>query len=431
MLGWAFGDIMRDRVTLCLPDDHDVYQGNIWGNGGNSITIRNHPRGGYAMPAEWVNMIQRTQTSHLPDPFDRAPIKQRISVYYTDMLYGRVSFAILEDRKFKSGPQGTVNYWQGRPDHVKDPNFDPKSVDLKELKLLGDRQLKFLDHWAADWRGADMKTVVSQTIFCNLANYHGGNKEFLVADLDSNGWPQSGRRRALRAMRKGFAFHIAGDQHLASIVHHGIEKHGDAGFSFCVPSIAVGYPRSWRADQEGLPVKNRVDPKLPNTGDYFDGLGNRMSVYAIANPERTNRPGTLKTLHDKASGYGIVRFDTQKRDITIECWRLLVDVANPLPDDQFPGWPKTINLFDNDGRKAVDTLPTIQVTGMQNAVVQVIDEAGGKVVYTLRIVGTSFQPKVFRRGGTYTVKVGDQESGNIKTYTGIKPAKDAVLTVTF
>ena len=52
MLGWAFGDLMRDRVTLCLPDDHDVYQGNIWGNGGNRTTIRDHARGGYAMPAE-------------------------------------------------------------------------------------------------------------------------------------------------------------------------------------------------------------------------------------------------------------------------------------------------------------------------------------------------------------------------------------------
>jgi len=25
MFGWAFGDLMRDRPTVCLPDDHDVY----------------------------------------------------------------------------------------------------------------------------------------------------------------------------------------------------------------------------------------------------------------------------------------------------------------------------------------------------------------------------------------------------------------------
>ena len=34
----------------------------------------------------------------------------------------------------------------------------------------------------------------------------------LAADCDSNGWPQSGRNRALREMRKGFALHLAGDQ---------------------------------------------------------------------------------------------------------------------------------------------------------------------------------------------------------------------------
>jgi hypothetical protein len=29
--GWSFREVMRDRPTLCLPDDHDVFQGNIWG----------------------------------------------------------------------------------------------------------------------------------------------------------------------------------------------------------------------------------------------------------------------------------------------------------------------------------------------------------------------------------------------------------------
>ena len=53
------------------------------------------------------------------------------------MIYGRVGFAILEDRKFKSGPEGKVNYWKGRPDHVNDPEFDPSSVDKEGLVLLG------------------------------------------------------------------------------------------------------------------------------------------------------------------------------------------------------------------------------------------------------------------------------------------------------
>ncbi len=431
LFGFAFGDLMRDRVTLCLPDDHDVYQGNIWGNGGNATNMANHNAGGYAMPAEWVNMIQRTQTSHHPDPFDATPIKQDISVYYGDMLYGRVSFAIIEDRKFKSGPKGTVATWPGRPDHVKDPKFDPKLLDKPGLKLLGDRQLKFLRSWSQDWRGADMKVVCSQTILCNLANYHGGNKEYVVADLDANGWPQAGRNRALREIRKGFAFMYAGDQHLPSIVHHGIDAQGDSCFSFCVPSIAAGYPRSWLPDKEGRPVMNRhLAGGLANTGDYSEGLGNLVRVYGIGNPAPKNRPGRLNTLHDKSSGYGIVRFDTQTQKITMECWRLLVDAGVATAKNQFPGWPKTIHFQENYGRDAVAHLPTIEVSGLTNPIVQVIDEADGKIVYTLRVKGLTFRPKVFRNG-PHTIKVGSQEDGNMKTLKGVKPAKDGVLKVAF
>ena len=430
MWGWAFREVTRDRPTLTIPDDHDVYQGNVWGNGGNAITMAEHDAGGYAMHEDFVNVVHRTQTSHHPAPFDPTPIERGISVYHGDMVYGRISFAIIADRMFKSGPRGTVATWTGRADHIRDPKLDPKTVDKPGLKLLGSRQLKFLDHWAADWTGADMKTVLSQTIFCNLANYHGGGKMFLVADLDSNGWPQTGRNRALAAMRRGFAFHLAGDQHLPSIVLHGVDEYGDAGFSFCVPSTAAGYPRSWLPDKEGRPVKNRIEPGLPNTSDYLDGLGNRLTVYAIGNPAEKNRPGVLNTLHDKSSGYGMVRFDKSKREITIECWRLLFDAAAPKEGDQFPGWPRTISMLDNYGRKAHAHLPTIEVAGMDDPVVQIIDEADGSVVYTLRINGRSFRPKVFK-DGAYTVKAGEPGEKKVKVFKGVKPAASGTLKVSF
>lgn len=427
--GWAFRDLMRDRPTLVLPDDHDVYQGNLWGeNGRDCGGIEGHDSGGYAMPPEWVNMIERTQTSHLPDPYDPTPVERGIGVYYCDMLYGRISIAVIEDRKFKSGPAGKVNYWEGRPDHVKDPNFDPKSVDKPGLQLLGDRQLKFLRAWAADWKGADLKMVVSQTIFCNLANYHGQRQEYLVADLDSNGWPQSGRNEALDVMRRGLAFHYAGDQHLASIVHHGIDEFRDADFSFCVPSIAAGYPRSWRADAEGRPVRNRPEPGLPDTGDYFDGLGNRMTVYAVGNPAKENRSGRIPTLHDKASGFGIVRLNKPKGTITMECYRLQVDANNLKPEDQFPGWPRTIHYTENDGRRGVAHLPTLRINGIKDPVVQVVREGGAgkddEVLYTLRIRGQEYQPRVFAKEGTYTVHVSDPDRGMKQTLRGLQPREE-------
>ena len=54
-----------------------------------------------------------------------------------------------------------------------------------------------------------MKCVLSATIFANLANYHGANQMFIQADMDSNGWPQTGRNKALDVIRRGFGFMYA------------------------------------------------------------------------------------------------------------------------------------------------------------------------------------------------------------------------------
>jgi hypothetical protein len=91
------------------------------------------------------------------------------------------------------------------------------------------------------------------------------------------------------------------------------------------------------------------------------------------------------------------------------------------PEDQFPGWPKTIHMTENYGRQPVAYLPQVQVTGTTNPVVQVIDDASGEIVYTLRIRGTSFRPKVFEADTTYTLKVGQPSAGEMKVIEGVKP----------
>ncbi len=432
LFGWSFRDLMRDRVTVTTPDDHDVYQGNYWGNGGNPITLAEHEAGGYVMHADFVNVVHRTQTAHLPDPYDPTPIKQDISVYYAPMVYGRVGFAIISDRMFKSGPRGTVATWPGRPDHLKDPKVDVRSLDKPGLNLLGARQEKFLRAWGEDWEGVDLKCVLSQTNFCNVANYHGADREYLIADLDSGGWPQTARNRAVDLMRRCFALHLCGDQHLPSLVQYGIREPGDANFGFCVPAGANIYPRAWQPDKEGLPVKNRPAPGLPNTGDYLDGLGNPIRVYAVGNPADRYRPGRLASMQDKSCGHGIVRFHTRERTMTIEAWRLLADVAHPQPGDQFPGWPRTIKMLDNYGRQAAGYLPTLEVSGLSDPVVQIIDEGNSEVIYTLRIKGERFRPMVFAQG-RYTVRVRAPESGREQVRRGVAPTANAddVLPLSF
>jgi hypothetical protein len=59
------------------------------------------------------------------------------------------------------------------------------------------------------------------------------------------------------------------------------------------------------------------------------------------------------------------------------------------------------------------------VSGLIDPVVQVIDEATGEIVYTLRIKGTSFRPKVFREG-KYTVKVGEPGTEEMRVLKGLK-----------
>jgi hypothetical protein len=410
--GRDFGDVTRDRPTITIPDDHDVGQANLWGAGGTKAKTSAGPGGGYFMPASYVKAVEMAQTWHLPDPYDPTPIEQGIGVYYTDLNIGRIGFAVIEDRKFKSGPEGLVPQQGPRPDHIRNPDYDPKSVDIDGAVLLGQRQLSFLNAWGQDWQGTDMKAVLSQTIFCGGAHVHGKVGGRLHADMDSNGWPQTGRNRALEEIRRCFAVHIAGDQHLATIFHHGIDDWEDACYSVCVPSIANLYLRWWDPLEPGGDRQNGM-PEY--TGRHRDGFGNRVTCWAAANPSKEpNGGGKLTT---RAAGFGVTRFKIPTREITFECWPRNADITD-AGTKQYTGWPMTIKQTDNYGRKAAAHLPTLNIAGQPNPVVQVIDESDGEVVYTLRILGNSFRPKVFHQG-TYTVKVGD--GNQVQTLTGIEP----------
>jgi hypothetical protein len=347
--------------------------------------------------------VQEAQTWHLPDPYDATPVQRGIGVYYTSLRVGGVGFAVLEDRKFKTGPQGFVTHGGPRPDHVTDPTLDPLTLDLPDARLLGERQLKFLRAWGQDWRDTKMKATLSQTVFAGAAHRHGKYDYRIPIDLDSNGWPQSGRNRALEEIRKSYALMIGGDQHLATVIHHGINSWGDSGYSFCVPSIVNLYNRWWEPQEKAA---RRIEGPLEHTGDYYDGLRNKVTVHAYANPDPARENKYDGQWGGRAAGYGLIRFDTKTRKITMECWPRGMDVTSP-DAEQYTGWPITIDQTDNYGRQATAWLPTIEVTGMTDPVVQVIDQTYGDVVYTLRIRGTRFRPQVYR-DGLYTLKIGEQ-----------------------
>ena len=412
LFGRQFREIIKDRPMISIPDDHDVGQANLWGAGGKVSTNSAGDDGGYFMPVEYVKAVERAQTWHLPDPADPAPIARGLGVYFTALNWGGISFAILEDRKFKTGPNGPLELkpkFGPRPDWVTNASYDPKALDLPGLQLLGERQERFLKEWGEDWTDAEFKVVLSQTIFSYATHLSHGNR--LLADLDSNGWPQSGRQRAVDLMRRCFAFHICGDQHLGCVAQYGVDDWRDASLAFCVPSIVNYYPRQW------LPLEapeRSIDGPLPHLGDYLEGFGNKFTMVAYANP--TAFPAPRTNLAASASGHGLVRFDKTTRKITIECWPRGVDVTQP-DAQQYPGWPITIDQLDNYGRRPLGWLPEIEApTGMTNPVVQVRDERNGELVYMLRTTSARFKPWVFAEG-TYTVHIGEPPS-RMTTRTG-------------
>lgn len=404
--GLQFREIMRDRPTLCIPDDHDVGHGNLWGENGKRSTIPGDADGGYRYPVEYVNQVQRQQSWHLPDPVDPAPVQRGITVHFTRLIVGGVDFALLEDRKFKSGPAGKIPQMGPRPDHINDPSYDPKAIDLPGLQLLGERQEKFLHAWGQDWTGAEMKCVLSATAFCGAVHMHGKRDGRLLADLDCNGWPQSRRNLALEEIRRAWAVHLCGDQHLAVVVKNGIREFGDGPYAFTSPALVNTIYGRWWHPLDEKPGPNPVpNSPLPWTGDFHDGLGNKLSMMAYANPK------DVSDEKQRSDGYGIARFNKKKRTITFECWPRFADVKQG-DQAQFPGWPITVAMAANDGRKVHALLPAVKLEGAANPVVQVIAEATGEILYTVRSQGASFTPRVYAPG-KYTVKAGQDKPDTV------------------
>jgi len=441
---WSFGELTRRIPTVTVPDDHDVYQGNLWGAGGRLAKadrergISAQDAGGYTHSARFVNVVHATQTSHLPDPVDPEPAARGIAVYFTRLVWGGVDFAILSDRMFKDSASDVLAAGAVRNGWFRDASFDPRDADVDGARLLGSRQEAFLDGWSQDWpQGVRAKAVLSQTPFVNVATIpeEAGGGEVLpslpvpepgaypegykfAADTDSGGWPQSARDRAVDAMRRCFAVHLAGDQHLGTLVQYGIDGPRDAGYAFTSPAIANTWPRRWWPPVHG----ENPDAGAPHyTGDFVDGFGNPMTVWAAANPVQSGlEPAAL---YDRAPGYGVVRFAPGRDRMTFECWPRWVDATAPGAE-QYAGWPRTISRLDNGLSEPAGVLPAVSV-GKSGAVVELWMERAGadaELVYVLRVDGPEFAAPVRDADAVYRLHVrvpGDAEGLD---YAGMKVA---------
>src|SRR5690606_9278272 len=100
---------------------------------------RRDARGGFVQSVKMINVVHSTQCAHLPEAFHPAALASGISTWYTQVKYGRVSFAVISDRFFKSGPQ-MIRKGEGRIDHI----FlrpEPDELESPELTMIGDPQM--------------------------------------------------------------------------------------------------------------------------------------------------------------------------------------------------------------------------------------------------------------------------------------------------
>ncbi len=349
---WSFGGLTRDRPSIVVPDDHDVFHGNLWGAGG--IAARAHDglsaqdAGGYKLPAATVNAIHRSQTGNLPPraPEVDAPVGQGIEPYSTRVRFGPVDFLVLSDRLWKDSASIAVPEAKCVNGYFTAEGFDPKTADRPGARLLGEAQEALLARWAdqRDPRSA-RKIVLTQSPFIAAHTLPKGKSDSVVpslpilkdgevppddepaADTDTNGWPQGARSRAIAAFARARALHLAGDQHFASVIQYGLDGWRDGPFAFTAPAIANTWPRRW------MPTSPGANGKTPFTGDFTDPFGNRFTMWAVANPRASGREPAR--LHDLSPGYGVVRVSPDGA-LRLEAWPRGADPAAGSP---YRGWP--------------------------------------------------------------------------------------------
>jgi len=351
--GLTFRDLLKDRPSIILTDDHDVYVADLWGVGGKRMKTHREEGfnpgapfnfgnaeertpmliyregGGYLHP-KWTNAVERMQMGHLPDAVAPGPWGSGIRAYFTSLDYAGVSFALLEDRKFKSPPTDVLSEPVDDPrsnkpnttlEVIMDPAFDTKSLDQPGLNLLGDAQETFVRQWADEVaQTGQLAAVLHQSALVNVGNY----KPY-YGDMDSNGWPQSPRNNALRAIVPSQAIMISGDLHYATILQQGIDEWGDGPWSYSLPAFGSGQGRIWEPEE---PPQGGAIPGMSGTGNYNDRFGNKLTLTAKA---------------DGIVGYGMVLFDKQAREITLEIHPMDPDTRDPT-DIKVPGWPKRIKI---------------------------------------------------------------------------------------
>ena len=112
--------------------------------------------------------------------------------------------------------------------------------------------------------------------------------------------------------------------------------------------------------------------------------------------------------------------DMHRIEVDDEVFQLLQQKAVPLVDSPNSVLRRLLLGKRRKGRAAIL---------MEEPVVQIVEESTGEILYTLRVQGDRFRPRVFVEGGTYTVIVGEPGTDRLRTIRGVTPTADADATL--
>jgi alkaline phosphatase D len=346
MWHWAFQDITSTHPSILQTDDHDVYHGDLFGEDKLGNT-QSDQHGGYHKSREFVNMVHKTMTSHLPDTLEPAPSKRTgLTNYYTTFDYGDVSFFVLEDRKFKKGAKSS-------------------DADYPET-YLGYIQLDHLRKWCETPMPGKRKCLVAQTIYAAMSLSAEGTFPY---DWDVNAMYVDERNEIVKMLADANAVILCGDQHLCTFSRLGYtdpankgkaikpEEYSNGPYQFSVPPVGNVFWR-WFYPADGVRELDHTESDLSYVGGFRDFFGNPFTMLAVANPEREElqkqgiRIRYLVTADEaadnahlkrtcKGDGFGILRFDMENLKMVAEAW--------PLDgDEQFLGFPQVVPFSSID-----------------------------------------------------------------------------------
>jgi hypothetical protein len=199
-----------------------------------------------------------------------------------------------------------------------DPAFDVSKLERDDLQLLGKAQEDFVGKWALDVaKKKRLAAILTQSPFANIGNY-----DVRFGDMDANGWPKTGRDRALRLIAPSKGVMNSGDIHLGSLAQLGVDDWGDGPWSYSLPAFSSKQNRSWRPS---VAAQGREIPGVEGSGNHHDRFGNKLSIAGVAHGW---------------NGYGMVIFDKQQSTITLQLHAMDQD-RKPI-QESVPGWPLTI-----------------------------------------------------------------------------------------